>query len=182
MRNKLKTILDTSTFRQSSITFTATVINGALGAIFFIFAARFLGPSQYGLFTIAMVTLTLVADIGNLGTDTGIVNFVSRHIKNDPEKANRFLKLALKIKIIVGICLAVIGWFTAPLIAAQVFHKPELTSLLQIAFVGVLAQLLFTFGTAALQAHQKFISWGLTNIGQNTIRLILLFVIFSSSA
>jgi O-antigen/teichoic acid export membrane protein len=178
----IRTIFRTSTFRQSSITFIATVINGALGAIFFIFAARFLGPSQYGLFSIAMAVLTLTADIGNLGTDTGVVNFVSKYIKTDSEKAYRFLKLALSIKFIVGILILLIGWLIAPTIAITLFHKPELSTLLQIAFVGVLAQLLFTFGTSALQSLQKFVSWGVVNVGQNTIRLILLFIIFSSSA
>ncbi len=175
-------IFSTSTFRQSSITFGATVINGALGAIFFIFAARFLGPSDYGLFTVSMAVLTLVADIGNLGTDTGIVNFVSRYLKNDPVKAQRFLKLALKIKSVVGIFVSIIGIVVAPLIAEQIFHKPELNSLLQIAFIGVLSQLLFTFGTAALQSHQKFIGWGIANIGQNTIRLMILFFVFTIGA
>jgi len=178
----IKSIFSTSTFRQSSVTFVATVINGALGAIFFIFAARFLGPTQYGLFSVAMAVLTLTADVGNLGTDTGVVNFVSKHLIKDPQHAYRFLKLALKIKLLVGIGIVIIGWFISPFIAQQFFNKPELTSLIQIAFIGVLAQLLFTFATSALQAYQKFFAWGFTNIGQNTIRLILLFITFSSSA
>lgn len=178
----IKSVFSTSTFRQSSVTFIATVINGALGAVFFIFVARFLGPTQYGLFSIALTVLTLVASVGNIGTDSGVVNFVSRYITNDKEKAYRFLKLALKVKLIVGILILLIGWWSAQYIAEYAFGKPELHPLLQIAFVGVLAQLLFTFGTSALQSMQKFFSWSVVNIGQNTIRLILLFIIFSSSA
>jgi len=129
-----------------------------------------------------MAVLTLTADIGNLGTDTGVVNFVSKYAINDKQKARRFLKLALKVKLLVGITIAMLGWFVSHFISQYFFNKPELTGLLQIAFIGVLAQLLFTFATSALQAYQKFFAWGFTNIGQNTIRLILLFITFSSSA
>jgi O-antigen/teichoic acid export membrane protein len=182
MKNNIIRIFGSNTFRQSSITFAATVINGALGAVFFIFAARFLGPSGYGLFAVAMAVLTLTADIGNLGTDTGIVNFVSRYSTSDQEKAHRFLKLALKIKLIVGISISLVGWFLSPFVAEVLLHKPELTSLLQIAFIGVFAQLLFTFGTAGLQSFQQFVKWGAVNIGQNTIRLIFLFTMYTIGA
>lgn len=178
----VKVIYNSSTFRHSSVTFIATILNGALGAVFFIIAARYLGPSNYGLFSVAMAVLTLTADIGNLGTDTGIVNFVSRNIATDKTKAHQFLKLGLKIKLIVGICIVVFGIFISPFIAQSIFNKPELIELLQIAFIGVLAQLLFTFATSALQSFQKFVQWGAVNVGQNTIRLIFLFIVYSIGA
>lgn len=182
MKQSLFKIFKTSTFRYSSVTFIATIINGALGAIFFICVARFLGPSDYGLFTVSMATLTLTADIGNLGTDTGIVNFVSRYIKTDSVRAYKFMKLALKTKFVVGMFISITGIFFAETISERVFHKPELGMLLQIAFIGVFAQLLFTFATSALQSFQKFTSWGAVNIGQNSIRLIFLFAVYAVGA
>ena len=79
--------LDTATFRQSSITFGGTILNAAFGAIFYILAARFLGPANFGLLSVAIAVLTLLADVGDLGTDTGLVNFVAKNIDKNKKKA-----------------------------------------------------------------------------------------------
>ena len=97
----MKSIFATATFRQSGITFTGTLINGVLGAVFYILVARFLGPASYGLLAVTITVLTLVADIGDLGTDTGLVRFVGKFINTDKLKAYRFLKLGLKVKLLV---------------------------------------------------------------------------------
>jgi O-antigen/teichoic acid export membrane protein len=170
---KIKRIFSTDTFKQSKITFTGTFVNGALGAVFYILAARFLGPSSYGLFTVAITALTLVADVGDLGTDTGLVNFVSRNIKKHPKKAKRFLKLGLEIKMTVSVLVLIIGLFFSGAIAKSIFLKPELTNPLKIASLGVGTFLLFTFVTSALQSLQRFWSWSLVQIGTNGLRLIL---------
>src|SRR3989344_4688058 len=109
----LKSILKTATFRQSSITFTGTVLNGFLGALFYIILARYLGPSDFGLITIALTTLVLIADIADIGTNTGLIRFVSSNLANDKNKAYRFLKLSLEIKLITWIISFFIIFFTA---------------------------------------------------------------------
>lgn len=172
-------VLATNTFRQSSVTFIGTVITGALGAIFYIIAARFLGPADFGLLNVSIVTMTLVADIGDLGTDTGLVNFVARYIKKEEEKAHKFIKLSLEVKIIVSSIVLILGLWTASKLANQVFIKPQLIQPLKIASLGVSSFLLFSFITRILQAYQKFWAWSLIQIGQNLMRLILFYLIFS---
>ena len=98
---KILSILSSATLRQSMITFSGTVINGVLGAVFYIVVASVVGPYVFGLMTIAITLLTLVADMANLGTDTGLVNFVGRNFVNQKLKAYKFLKLGLEIKIVV---------------------------------------------------------------------------------
>lgn len=168
-----RNIFVTATFRQSLITFLSTAINGALGAVFYILAARFLGPALFGLMSVAIAVLTLVADVGDLGTDTGLVRFVGRHLAKEKEKAFRFLKLGLKIKIAVWILVFGIGYFLAPYLAVFVFSKPELTLALRLSFFGVGSALLFSFITHTLQGMQKFIAWGAVQIGSNFLRIII---------
>ncbi len=168
-------IVTTSTFRQSSITFIGTVVNGALGAIFYIITARLLGPVSFGLMSVALVTQSLVTDLGDLGTGTGLINFVSRYFQSDREKAFKFLKLTFEIITIVSFIVIVFGLFTAGFVTRQLFARPELEILLKIALLGVLTLLYFSFITKTLQAMQKFWSWSLIQIATNTLRLILVF-------
>src|SRR3989344_1382661 len=174
---QIQDIINSATIKQSAVTFSGTFINGALGAIFYIFSARYLGPASFGLMILAITALTMISDISDLGTGTGIVRFVSEYLIKDRYKAYRFLKLGLKVKIIVSIVVVILGWISSPLIAEMLFSKAELTTSLRIAFIGVSSALLFTFITSTLQSLQKFWSWSIIQIGTNSLRLIFVFAL-----
>ncbi len=174
IKKSIKEIFQTATLRQSAITFSGTFVNGTLGAIFYIISARFLGPSAFGLMMLAITTLTLIADISDLGTNTGIVKFVAEYLKKDKTKAFRFLKLGLKVKFVILTVVSFIGFFIAPLVAIKVFSKPEFVTPLRISFIGVSSALLFSFSISSLQAFQRFWAWSGLQIGTNFLRLIIL--------
>lgn len=170
----LKSISKTATFRQSQITIIGTLLNGSLGALFYIVLARFLGPSSFGLLTIALTTQVLIADIADVGTNTGLVRFVSANLGFDKDKAYRFLKLSLGIKLIAWVVAFLTVYLLAPILATQVFHKSELILPLRLVAFGIGGGLLFTFATSALQAFQKYFLWSFINILTNLLRLILI--------
>lgn len=177
MKNYILNALKTKTARQSAVTSLATIINGLLGVAFYILTARFLGPEDFGILVVALTTLTLVADVAAVGTDTGIVKFVGQYYEKDREKALKFLKLGFKIKLIVGILVLAAGWFLAAWIADDLLAKPELATPLRFAIGGSFATLLFTFATSSLQAIQKFWTWGAVNVSANALRLGLVIVL-----
>ena len=153
-------------------------MNGFLGAVFYILVARYLGPAQFGLFSVATLVLNMVSDIGDLGTNTGLVRFVSAHRVNDPEKANRFLKLGFEIKLVASLVLGAVGVLLSSWIAVVLFQKPALTPLLRIAFLGVSGSLLFSFILSALQSYERFWSWSIVQIVSNAGRLVLIIVFY----
>lgn len=173
-----KSILKTATFRQSQITIVGTIINGFLGAVFYILLARFLGPYDFGLLTVSIATLTLVADIVDFGANTGIVRFVSSSLVTNRDRALRFLKLSLEIKIVIWILVLAGGITFAPFIADKIFNKVELTGSFQLVMLGVGGALLFSFATSSLQAFQKYLTWSFVNIFTNSLRLLFIFLLF----
>jgi len=177
----IKNVLATSTFRQSGITFGGTFINGVLGALFYIFVARFLGPASFGILTVAITTLTLVGDIGDLGTDTGLVRFIGKYKAKYADKVKKFLKLGLEIKVVVSAVVVILGLASASYLANTIFSKPELVVPFKIASVGVGAYLLFSFITHALQGFEKFWHWSGIQIFSNFFRFMLIFTIVSVS-
>src|SRR3990167_11366718 len=96
----LQKLFRKKTIAHSAITFSGTFINGALGIIFFILLARFLGPEDFGLISIAILSLTLIADIADVGINTGIINFVSKYISEDKNRAYKYLKLGFQYKLL----------------------------------------------------------------------------------
>lgn len=173
-----KSILSTATFKQSQITILGTIINGFLGALFYILMARFLGPNNFGLLAVSIATLTLIADVADFGTNTGIVRFVSSHLTSDKEKAFRFLKLSLEVKAGVWMLVLIIGIILAPVIADKIFNKTELELPLKLTMFGVGGALLFSFATSSLQAFQKYFTWSFVNISTNFLRLIFILILF----
>lgn len=167
-------IFSTATFKQSSITIVGTMLNGLLGALFYILVARILGPVEFGLLTISIVTLTLIADMADIGTNTGLIRFVSSNLTHDKDKAMRFLKLSLEIKIVVWLIAFLAIFFMAPFLARDIFHKTELILPLRLVAFGVGGALLFSFATSSLQSFQKYFLWSGINIITNLLRLILI--------
>lgn len=174
----LKKIFSTTTWKQSQITVIGTIINGGLGVLFYVFMARFLGPSDFGLLTIAVATLTLIGDSVDFGTNTGIVRFVSANLNKDRSKALKFLKLGLEFKFAIWILVLLVGFILSPAIARVIFRKDELIVPLRLVMVGVGGALLLSFATSSIQAFQKYFIWGLINISTNLLRLVIIFVLF----
>lgn len=164
-------IFKTVTLRHSFVTVSGTILNGLLGALFFIILARFLGPVEFGLLTIAIVSLTLVADIVDFGTNTGLVRFVSSNLVANNDEALKFLKLALEVKLLVWLVVLLIGFFLTPFVADKLFQKRELELPLRLVLIGVGGALLFSFATSTLQAYQKYFTWAVVNIIPNLLRL-----------
>lgn len=173
-----KSIFRTATLRQSSITFTSTIVNGALGAFFYILLARFLGPSEFGLIVLTITVMTLVADVLDLGVNTGLVRFIPHYLPSHKEEAFRFLKLGLEIKTLIGIAVFLIGIMIAPAIATLIFNKEEIITPLRIGFLGVCGAMLFSYTVSSLQSFQKFIYWGLLQIFTNFLRVAVIIVLF----
>ena len=177
MRNYLKEILQTKTFRETLITSSGTIVNGLLGLAFYFVLARSLGPVSFGVFSAAIAILTLIGDIANVGSDTGTVRFVGKYINTDRPKALKFLKLSLEVRTVSWLIFLVIGWFFSPFIVKLFFAKPELVLPIRLALVGVGSYLFFSFSTYALQSLQKYWTWNGVNIGTNLVRLLITIVL-----
>lgn len=178
MLDKILFYFKTATIKQTSITFTGTFVNGLLGFVFYVLAARFFGPEDFGLFSVTILLITMVADIGDFGTNTGIVRFVSKYVQKGKQIAYEYMKLGLQIKILSGFFIFVLGELISEFLAFKIFQKPELVGLFRLGFLGVLGILLFGFATSTLQAFQKFVNWSLLHIGANFIRLLFMILLF----
>lgn len=169
MISSFKNLLFTGTGKDTTIVFVGTLVNVIIGGLFFILAPRILGPADYGLFSTVVATGIMVASIANFGLDTGILRFA----KKDSDQLNKVLSLAFKSYLIFGLTTAILGIFVSrPL--ANFLGQPNITQLLQIAFVGTIFILLSNFFVAALQAKQEFLKASIVNISSNLARLILL--------
>lgn len=180
MWKKIRNIIKTKTFQHTGIVTAGTILNGILGFLFFWILAHLFSPENFGVFNVAIVAGGLLTDIASIGTDTGIVNFVGRHIVSNKEKALKFLKLALETKVIVSIIVLSIGWFLTPYAAEILLKQNNLSGPLKFSLFIAVSGLLFSFAMSSLQSIQKFTNWSVINIFANAVRLIAIYLLFTS--
>lgn len=145
-----------------------------IGAIFGIFLARLLSPSDYGM--IAMITIFSV--IASAFQESGFVNGIA----NKSKVSHRDYNAVFWCSILISTLIYGILFFCAPLIAAY-FDKPELIPLSRLSFLS------FWFGSFGI-AHNSYLFRNLkvkekaiTNISallaSNTIGILLAYFGFA---
>lgn len=160
------------TNQDSGIVLLGTALNIIAGGLFFILTPRLLGPVNYGLFSTVIATGLLATSIANFGIDTGILRFMS----TSSENKNKYLSLAFKSYIILGLSVSILGIITSSLIA-QLLNQPQISFLLKIAFSSTIFLLLSNFYTAALQAKKEFFKASVVNISSNVARIVILLIL-----
>ncbi len=171
-------VVRSSTFRDSLIASFGSGLAGLLGAIFYILCARILGPAQFGILMVAVTTVSLLSDIGNLATDPGMIRFIGQNIKENKYKAYQFLKLSFEIKLIIAFSFILIGWIISPYLASSVFYKPEFLNPLRLGFIGAATYVIISFSTTYFQSIQKFWYWVALHVGSNLVRLIIVLILW----
>lgn len=167
MVKSLLELLYSDTGKDTAVVFAGTLTNVIVGGLFFVVVPRILGPSDYGLFSTVVATALMVTAIANFGLDTGILRFA----KTNPS----IITTALKTYIVLGTSAAILGFILAPFIS-QLLNSPQISPLLQIAFLGTIFLLLSNFFVAALQAKSEFTKASLVGIASNVLRLIILLI------
>ena len=128
------------------VTATAVVTRG----FYFITAiimARLLLPSDFGLMAIAMSIITFTQGT----TDTG---FLSALIQKQ-DKTEEFLNTAWTIELVRYIILAMVLFFTAPLLSIY-FAEPNITPVLRVLSVSVIIQGLRNVGIIFFRKNLQF--------------------------
>jgi len=111
----------------------ATNIVMKVGSLFFtIIIARMLMPELFGLYSLALGTIILVASLSDLGIGSAAMTFLSRKLskKRDSSEAKKYFKTLLKWKIYASLIGALIIVLLSYYLANTYYNKPIFFALL----------------------------------------------------
>lgn len=171
----------TKTFGHSLITFSGTFLNGLIGIFFYIILARALGPREFGIFSVSVLFLTLLADVANVGINTGIVRFVGKYFRSKREKALDYLNLGFKVKMALTLVVMIAAWVLIPYVSTQVFGKTELSVPLRISLIGFAGTMMFSLVTSSFDSMQKYFTSNSLGVGTNFLRIVLLALLIKAN-
>ena len=160
--------------------FTGTVFWAAASFLFGIYAARVLGPADFGLYSLGLAVFNVLSILSLCGLDNGLVRFIALFLgEGDRSRIKGTVLFGLVLVISVGVIIGLLLFIFSGFLSDQVFHKPGLTAVLQWFALG-----LPLFGGASvfwavLQGFQnmKYLV-GVKNVLEPSVRLIAVALLF----
>ncbi|MGD0646233.1 MAG: flippase [Candidatus Bathyarchaeia archaeon] len=151
------------------------VISTVISAIATIFVARLLGSNLYGLYGIVLITPTLIGVFRDWGVNSAMVRYAAQfRSENRASEVRSILVSGIIFEIALGMVLSAISFALSGYLATNVFHRPQITSLIQIASISILAGGLINAATAAFTGIEKMELNSIMLICQSIIKTIIM--------
>ncbi len=145
--------------------------------------ARYLGPYEYGNFSLLYAILSIIIIISDFGLGISLVKFYSEFIsKGEFDKTSNLIKISFMVRLISSLIICICGIIFSYTISKYILNNVKLTISLVIIFIGGIGISLFEFIKTYLQSKQKFKNYVVYINFYNILNLILLLIlIFHSS-
>lgn len=150
--------------KNSVLTLFNTFFMIATSWIISIWAARQLGPNNYGIFTYVLWFTSTFSWIIGMGFIHAITKFIAEHSENGNNDAlSGIVLFVLKIEVIITVVITSVLIFFKTQIA-DYFFSPEETFFFFLAFLGLLPGIVTAIFSATIEGIQKFEYFTYANI------------------
>ena len=140
----------------------------------FIIVARLLGPSQYGIYTLALAVASVTGAIGNLGVSTALNKFIPEYVyRKDKRALEDILANSFFVTLLMGILLTAITIALSGFIATDVFHNASYTLVIEIAAISIISSMLFSASYSTLLGFNKGAHVAAINATQAILQAVL---------
>ena len=154
--------------------FWGLVVSSVISAVGTVIIARVLSPSEYGLYTIALVAPSLIATFRDWGINSAMVKYTSQYnAENKPADVKNILAAGLVFETILGLALSILSFLLSGFLATTVYQRPAIVPLIQIASFTILTGALMSAVQAAFTGMEKLAPNSLTLVCQSAIKTVL---------
>ena len=144
--------------------------------------AGILEEGEYGLVTIALTAPTLIALIRDLGVDQATIKYTAQYNhQNKPDKIKNILTAGITFEFLTGLLLSLFSYLISGFIATQIFDRPEIVLLIQVASFTIIGDALFKISNSAFIGYEKMRYRSLILIAQSLFKTILMIVLVLSN-
>ena len=142
--------------KGTGIIFTGTIIGLLLGFIGRIILVRYITQTEYGIYCLALVIISIFATIATLGLSEGSTRYIAYFRgKNEEGKVKGIISSSIKIAIIASISLASVSFFVSDFISINIFHTLELSTPLKIFSIAIPFTVLITVFIAIFRGFDR---------------------------
>jgi len=165
--------------------FWGVAISSIISALGVILVARLLSPAEYGLVAIALIAPNLIQSIRDLGIDQATIKYTAQYnSENNTAKIKNILAAGISFELLLGCILSIVCFFLSGFLATNIFNRPEITPLIQIASFTILGGALLKAAQSAFTGYEKMQYHSITLIIQSIFKtgLMILLVLLGLGA
>ncbi len=151
------------------------VISTVISSVGTIFIARLLGSDLYGLYGIVINITVLISVFRDWGITNALTRYTAQYRSTGRDSEIKSIFIAgILFELILGITLSIVALLLSGFIANDFYNRPEITPLIQIASISVLASGLITLSTAVFTGIEKMQYNSVMLIVQSIIKTFLI--------
>ena len=140
-----------------------------------IFIARLLGSDLYGLYGIALTAPTLIGVFRDWGINSAMVrNTAQCRAEERTAEIRQVFLSGLIFEIALGLVLSAVAFGLSGFLAIDVFHRPQIVTLIQIASVSILATGIINAATAAFTGAERMELNSVMLICQSIVKITII--------
>jgi len=142
--------------KGAGIVFVGMAIGQAIAYFSRIFIARYLGPSPYGLISLALAGLGIGTTLALLGLPTGIVRYVSFYKgRGDKRGIKGTLVSSFQIAFPLSLVFGALLFLSSNWLSINVFQEPQLAPLLRVFSLAVPFYVMMELFLAGIRGFQE---------------------------
>ncbi len=122
----------------SMFTFVSIIISRLATIVNAIVIIRLLGPNDYGVLSIVMLTMAVAALFANLQTPAALVKFLAAAPVEDPHEANQLIGGGFVLAVISTVIMVAVLVILAPILAFSLYFDPRLHWLILVASISMI--------------------------------------------
>jgi O-antigen/teichoic acid export membrane protein len=150
----------------------ASTIISAIGVII---VARLLSPSEYGIVTIAVIGPNFISIFQDWGISTAMIKYTAQfRSENKPVHVRNILVSGLVFELVSGFALSLVSFLLADFLATDVFQRPDMLPLIQIASFTIFAGALLSTAQSVFTGNEKMEFNSITLIIQSCLGTVLM--------
>ena len=161
--------------------FWGIAISSIITAAAVMIVAGILTEDEYGLFAIALTAPNLIQLIRDLGIDQATIKYIAQYKQeNKTDKIKNILKSTIIFELILGTILTLTTFLLSTFLATNIFSRPEIMPIIQIASFTIFAQALIKITQSAFIGYEKMQYHSITLVIQSVIKAsLMIFLIIS---
>jgi len=154
--------------------FWGLAVSTIISAVGVILVARLLSPSEYGIYAIALTAPNLIMIFRDWGVNAAMIKYVAQYnSENKSANVKSILIAGLIFELVLGLSLSLISFLLSGFLATNIFQRPDIKPLIEIASFTILAGALLTAAQSAFTGVEKMELNSITMIGQSTLKIVL---------
>lgn len=150
--------------KSGSIFLGGEILTSAITLVLLVFLTRYLGPSQFGLYTIAISFAGILTVAQTFGISTAYRKTLPEAAYNNKRRAADFIAAGWRTALPIGLGIAVVGLLISGIAARYIYSNQLLTAALELAAISEFVSVFFNLLLGSLVGLGKVREATIANI------------------